>query len=507
MQVRQIFATQLGARSSALVWWAVALIPSAAAFWAGACFVWNHFLRGPYLLDSGWYSAIIYQQGLLPDSPRAASSIREYYGIHVSPLISLASVFSYVLPIGRVPYYALFQGLIYAPLGAVTAILARTKGSRTTSVDAVKVLITSLLFAFNGQALACLGYPHYEIFLSAGVCLLVAGIATGHERLGWLGLVLAGATREDGGLHALAFTMAALACNLSRRPFPIERRVIIRMAIVSGLMSVAAFVAQKSFFQSANLFRHEYLGDPTYAHLTLATLERRIRGLPADANFIVLPFLGTVVLAAVARDARYLLGWVVELPWFLVNLFAAQEIKAQFSIYTGFPFVASIFWVGAYGQIGRTVLGKQPWLGGLAAVSALSIFGLYDSRPAPFIGIFKNASIPLDVPYADIAEFAGNLARDPNAYGPILTDPSITAWAIESLPPERNVAELQRVVSPQGYDGIAFFRRGRLGSQIQRFVEKSEFSKCGNIPRTEIFMCTRPNRALPSLFRPTPLGA
>jgi hypothetical protein len=507
MQVRQIFAKQLGSRSSALVWWAVALIPSAAAFWAGACFVWNHFLRGPYLLDSGWYSAIIYQQGLLPDNPSAAHSIREYYGVHVSPLVSLASLVSYVLPIGRVPYYCLFQGLIYAPLGAVTAILARSKGSDLTSLGAVKVLVASLLFAFNGQALACLGYPHYEIFLSAGVCILVAGVATGHERLAWLGVVLAGATREDGGLHALAFTMAVLACDLTGRPFPLERRALIRIALVSGLMSVAAFLVQKLFFQSANLFRHEYLGEPTYAHLTMATLKRRILGMPVDANFIVLPLAGTIVLAAVARDARYLLGWVVELPWLLVNLLAAQELKAQFSIYTGFPFVASIFWVGAYGQIGRTVPGKQSWLAGLAAVSALSTFGLYDSRPGPFKSIFKYASVPVDVPYADIAEFAGNLKRDPNAYGTILADPSITSWAIESMPPGRNVSELQRVVAPQDYDGIAFFRRGRLGPQIQRFVEKSEFSKCGNIPKTEIFLCTRPSRALPSPFRPAPLGA
>lgn len=497
----------LEARSSARTRLLLAVIPPLIVFWVGACFVWNHFLRGPYLLDSGWYSSIIYQQGLLPDNPRSAHSIREYYGIHFSPLVSVASIVSYALPIGRVPYYCLFQGLIYAPLGAVTGLLARHSGADSTAWGALKVLVAALLFAFNGQAMACLGYPHYEIFLSAGLCILLVGFATGRVALAWLGVAIAACTREDGGLHSTAFCVAGILCSFTGRPFPLQRAALVKMALASGLASFAAFTIQKVGFHSASLFRHEYLGDPAYAHLSLEVIRRRLAALPDDANFILLGLAGTTAVAVVARDWRYLLGWVVELPWLFVNFFAAQELKAHFSIYTGFPFVASIFWIGAYGQIGRSILGARRWLGALAIVSAMSTYGLYYSRPVPFRYLLEFSSTPADIPYGELAEFAWELEQNPDVYGAILADPGITAWAVRTMPPERSVGDVQRVVSPQSFDGIAFFKHGRLAQHIQRFVDKSGFSRCGNIAGTDVFMCVRPERELPRMFRQTPPAA
>lgn len=501
--VAHLLEARLSTRARLLL----AAIPPLVVFWAGACFVWNHFLRGPYLLDSGWYSSIIYQQGLLPDNPRSAHSIREYYGIHVSPLVSMASLVSYLLPIGRVPYYCLFQGLIYAPLGMVTGVLARQSQVDSTAWGSIKVLVTSLLFAFNGQAMACLGYPHYEIFLSGGLCILLAGFATGRAGLAWLGVAIAAGTREDGGLHAMAFCVAGIACSVTRRPFPLPRATMMKLALVAGLASLAAFAIQKVGFHSASLFRHEYLGEPAYAHLTLDVIRRRLAALPEDANFILLAIAASAVVAGATRDWRFLLGWVVELPWLLVNFCAAQELKAHFSIYTGFPFVASIFWIGAYGQIGRELFGARPWLGALALVSALSTYGLYYSRPVPFKYLLEFSSAPADIPYRELAEFARQLEEDPDTYGAILADPGVTAWAVRTIPSERSVADVQRVVSPQAFDGIAFFKHGRLGQTVQRFVDKSGYSRCGNIQGTDVFMCVRPERALPPMFREAPLGA
>jgi hypothetical protein len=484
-----------------------ALVPTLVMFWAGACFVWNHFLVGPYLLDSGWLSALTYRDGLFPDNPPCAHSLQEYYGLHVTPLVSLGSLLSYVVPLERVPYYCLFQGLIYAPLGALTALLAHPKGLDTSWGGATIALVGALVFALNGQVLACLGYPHFEIFMSAGLCVMLAGFAAGSRKLAWLGLLMAAATREDGGLHALAFVSAALAVDLSGRPFPFARRHLLHMAGAAALSSILAIGTQRIFFEPANLFVHQYLGEPAFSHITGALLQKRLTHFPDEAAFIAYPLAGTLVLAIIARDARYLLGWLVELPWLLLNLLAVEDLKAAFSVYTGFPFVASMFWVGAYGQVGRGVIGKQRWLGALSTVSLLSTLGLYLSHPGPFLSTIRTAAVPLDVPYAGLAEFAENMERDPTTYGRVLVDRSVTAWAINGIPRERCVSSLMRVEAPNSYDGIVFFKRGGLSALMPRFLEKSPYSQCGRIPQTDVFMCRRPGGSLPSPFEASSFGS
>lgn len=478
----------------------LASLPVAAVFWASTCFVWNHFLTGPYLLDSGWFSALVYRAGILPDNPPCANSLREYFGLHVAPLLSIASLLSYVVPLGRVEYYCLFQGLIYAPLGAVTALLARAGGMDRRRRDACLVLLGSMLFALNGQVLACLGYPHFEIFLSAGLCIMLAGFAAGSGRLAWLGLALASITREDGGFHAAGFVLAALVCSISRRPFAIARRTLAVMLAASLLTSIVAMLIQHAFFEPANLFRHLYTGSPAYAHISAAELQRRLAVLPERAAFVVWPFVGTVGLAAVTRDARYLLGWLAELPWFVLNLLALEELKSVFSIYTGFPFVASLFWVGAYAQVGKEVLGQRRWLSPLALVSVLATGGMYWSHPGPLVDLIRRASFPVGVASAGLAEFAGHLERDPLAYGRVLVDRGVASWGVTSLPAECCVSSLTTMPGLNDFDGIAFFREGSLGPELTRFIATSPYSKCGRIKGTDVFMCIRPGKPLLSPF-------
>jgi hypothetical protein len=456
-------------------------------------------MGGPYLLDSGWFSAVVYRQGLLPDNPPCAHPLREYFGVHLSLLLSMGSMLSYLLPIDRVPFYCLFQGLIYAPLGAVTAMLLFTRGAGVTLGQAPAVLATSVLFALNGETLSCLGYPHFEIFLSVGLCIMLVGIACGRVSLAWVGMALAGATREDGGFHALFFSAAALVCYLSGRPFPLPRSTLIRIVVASALTGVVAIVVQRVSFESANTFRLQFTGNPPFEHVTAALMKQRLLALPERAGFVVFPLVGTLAIAALTRDFRYLLGWVAELPWTLVCLIAMSDGKASLASYNGFPFVASIFWVGAYGMIGKSPFGARHWLAGLAGVSALSIAGAYISHPN-LLATIRVASIPGDVAYAGIAQFSRDLEGRRGFYGNVLVDPGVASWAIMGMPRERCVSSLMTVAAPHSYEGVAFFRRGFLGGQIERFIDKSPFSQCGRIPTSEVFLCTRPNRTLPLPF-------
>ena len=520
------------ARSLRRLWTWIAIaavLPSAIMFWGNACFIWNHFLEGPYLQDSGLCSAIIFHNGLFPKNLPAADWRPEYFGIHVSLVESLASLLSYAFPGDRVDWYCLFQGAIYAPLGAVVALLVRrptTIPRDTTVKDALLVGACSLAFALNGQVIACMEYPHFEIVVPVGICLMLAGLARGHTRLAWLGLVVTASAREDGGLHALSFLAAVLACEYLKRPFPVKRRLVLTMMGAALAASVVAVVVQKTFFQTANyvaavregsqaavngldLFRHEYLGIPAFAHIDGASLALRVRGFAEQARFIGLPLLVSLAIAVATRDPRYLLGWVVEIPWLLLNLLANQELKSRFGIYTGFPFVASIFWVGVYAYVRGD--SRRRTLSLLAAVALSSTIGSASSAPDAFVSFFRRATTPLPIPRAGILSFSRALRANPDTYGPIFVDHGVAAWALERLPiaarihPAGFIRDDEPVTPAMlaGRDGLAFFKDGLMAPILARILADSPFSHCGRIARTDVFFCTREGRPLPPEFTPS----
>jgi hypothetical protein len=500
-----IFSDDNGARARFLAKALATTLPALCLFWAGACFVWNHFLEGPYLHDAGWYSAIIHRQGLLPDNPPSAYPLSEYYAVHVSVAVSLASIVSYLVPLNRIEYYCLFQGLLYAPLGWVAGRLLIADWPPTRLLDALTVLSASLLFALNGQVISCLGYPHYEILISVGLCVMLLGLALGSTPWAWLGAALAAMTREDGGFHAAAFVAAVWLSGAFGRPFAVPRRTLLAIFAVSLGSSLVAMVLQWALFERTQLFQHEYLGEPPFSHLTLSTLAERLTAFAESSRFVLLPWLGCLVIAVRWRDWRYLLGWAVEVPWFLLNLLAAQELKSTFDIYTGFPFVGSIFWMGAYARVAVPELARARALPALVVTSVLSAFGMASSHPTALKHILTRAAWPLDIPYQGLRAFAERVSLDPDAHGNLLVDPGIASWAIENMPAERRVFDVADVRRVDTRDGIAFFRTSSRGLMLRRFVAASPFTSCRRIPGTEVFLCARPNREFPPEFVPASL--
>lgn len=492
--------------TNARLWVLVAaLLPATIIFVACACFVFNHFyVRGPFLHDSGWYSFIIWRQGLLPNNPPMAHGLPDYCGIHVSILVSLASLLSNLFPGERVDYYCLFQGAIYAPLTLVVPVLVEGERRRTLG-SATIVGVVSLVFATSGQVIACIGFPHYEILIVVGTCLLLAGLATGRTGVAWLGMAIAAGTREDGGFHAASVLGAVLACDLLRRPFPVPRRTVWTMGLVALGLGVVFFVVQKKLFQGANLFREEYLGNPPLSHLAGGAVGHRLGAFAEHARVVAFPLAATAAIAAVMRDARYLLGWAATSPWLLLNLFAHQELKAIFSIYTGFPFVASIFWVAAYSRI-RPADPRRPFvvLASLGVASLASTVGLYSSLPAATVFVVKDMLVPRATNRQALLSFVRTVRRDRQAHGRLRVDAAVGSWLLDNAPASALVPW-----SPSGAiagDALAFFGTSLGGSTLE-FVEVAAFPDCGKIDHVGVFFCAKPGRPLPPEFRRTSLVA
>lgn len=480
-------------------------VPALAAFWLSALFTLNHFHEGAFVWDSAWYSAIIHRQGFFPKNPPMVSFVpgqqTSYWGIHASLLVSLTSLASYVYPGDRVDWYCLFQGAIYVPLGIVIAMLLGRENVTRTWGTVLLTLLASLAFALNGQALACVGYPHFEILIPGGVCLMLVGLATGRPRLAYVGLAIAAGTREDGGFHAAVFLAAVLASDLLGAPFPVSRRRVVVMGVVAFGVSCLAFFVQKTFFLSASLFRHEYLGHPTLAHATWPTMVMRTTRLFESARFVVYPFFATVILAAVRRDARYLLGYAAGVPWFALNLFAAQELKSVFSIYTGFPFVTSIFWVAAYAVVAPRRPTPARTLVGLGVVSLVATLGFQMSHRHA-LPLFASYCVPPKTSHSALLDVARPLRANPNAWGSLWIDLSVAAWTIESMPGGALLWIDRPPPEMRGRDAFMFFLPRRDQGDVLALLARSSYERCGNAPRTAVYYCAVPGRELPPPFVP-----
>lgn len=488
------------------VWSAVAHAPALLVAWANAVIIYNHFyFWGPFLHDSGWFSSLVHRNGLMPRSPQSvAHEVVYYWGWHPSLLLSLGSALSYLFPIGRVDWYCVFQAAIYAPLALAVPLLV-PKRERTNLASAALTAACSVAFAFSGQVLCCIGYPHFEIFSAAGCAVMLAALATGRERVAWIGLAMSIATREDGGLHAGTFLAAVLASDLTGRPFPVARRRVVTMAIVAFAATAILVVVQKKLFVSVDAWKHYLAGEPPYAHLTRALLARRLDHFWSRSGFIWMPVAGSVIVAVVRRDGRYLLGWAATLPWFLLNIAALQEIKGELAIYTGFPFVASAFWVGAYARAGdrRPVRVAWRWAPFSAAlVGLLSLIGLERGQSSAANHIVGEMTFPRPTNRAGMLAFASELGS--GRYGAVRMDPAMASFAVEFARLDDLISDEDRRHGLSHGDAFAFFAESSsLGAQL-----RSPFRHCAHVARTPMFFCTTPERAIPAgTVEASPLGS
>ena len=481
------------------------LLPTAIAFAANARFILSHFYaRAPFLLDAGWHSALVHRAGVSLVNPGVACDYaRTFYGLHISPILALFSALSYVVPLERIEWYATFQGMVYAPFGLAVYLVA----SRSEPVRLRRWLLTALAalaFAFNGPVLSCVGFPHFEAAIAALLCLMLACVATNRMRLASLFLILTLSIREDAGLHAgLALLPLVYLQARGVLKWPSRRALLALVGTAFGA-SVAAIVLQKSVFSTSGLFRAEYLGDPPLAHLTLQRVAERLSALATERSCVTIPFAFSLLVAALRRDPRYLLGWLATAPWFLLNLLAYQAEKASFSAYTVFPFIVSFFWVFLYG----TLVAPQPrrlprWqLEGLLTVaSVLSVLGMHSSDTRSVItGMLETE--PQD--RKSVRAFV-QIVRDRRPeLGRLAVDEPISALAIETIVLHD---ALRRTPDPETF--LLHRESAVLDANVLVDLDRYAIPSCLLVEGTGLVTCTRSATAAEAFrtLRGTPMPA
>lgn len=489
----------------------VAVIPAVLLCGGVARYILNHFFaHAPYLLDSGLLSDISYRSGpLLRTTNIACSYATSFYQVYFSPIIGVFSGLSYLVPVGRIEWFAFVQAMVYLPV-AVAVYLAASRFDPASATRRLPItLIAALAFAFSGLVLWTVGYPHYEIATSGLVCLVLAAVVTGRTKLAWVCLGLAASVRQDGGGHvALALLPLIYLHWRGVAMSPSRRRLWAVFGVAIGA-SVLAVVLQRLLVTPVDRLRDVYIGTPAYAHLSWDLLAERARTFLASSQVIYYPFVATAVIAILRRDTRYVLGWAATVPWFLFNFTAHDSQKSQFQAYTVGPFIVAVFWVYLYGAFlapstRRLHAGVVELL--FALVCIASLLGGVRSAPGALHYIVDEMRHARPGDRAAVHGFVDIIEGQRARLGKLAVDSAVAALAITGLTTDDS---WHLAVTA---DTIAFHTEtNAVAREMPSSLAANKLDVCTHVLRTGLYLCTRdrppadlyagvPSEVIPAVF-------
>lgn len=450
----------------------------------------HFFVKAPFLLDTGMLSWLAYRDGILLRAPRIALDYVEYYyDVYFSPLTSVFSLVSYVVPVGRIEWYVMVQAAVYAPFGFAVH-LATPRLEPGTALRRLPVsLAAALAFSFCGPVLWMIGYPHLEAAMPGFICLMLGAVVTGRVRWAWVWLGLAASVRQDGGIHAATALAPLLFLQVRGVAMLASRRTLVAMIAVAVGLSALAMVAIDVFFHPFPRLAQAYLGTPLYSHLSVALLAERARGFAAHCQLIYYPLLATALVAALRRDHRYLLGWISTVPWFAFCFLAVEPVKAQFFAYGVGPFVVGMFWCYLYGAHlapASRRLRAAALEAGFAIVCASSMLGAFRALPSELSAITHGMMVSHRRDRAAVYALVAAIRDHHAALGRLRVDGAVAALAMEVLDPSeawyRGVTDV---------DTIAFHRASLEVNPVIADLVANQLDVCTRVRGTGIAVCAR----------------
>ncbi len=456
-----------------------------------AHFMINHFfVRAPYLLDTGMLSALSYRNGVwLPAPEVALNYVNYYYDVYFSPLTTLFSLLSYLVPVGRLEWYVIIQSAVYAPIGLATYLVASRLEPSTSLRRLPITIVAALAFSFSGLVLWMVGYPHFEAAMPGLTCMTVAALVTGRTRGAWVWLVLAASVRQDGGIHiALALAPVLFLQWRGYERLPSRRTILLMMSVAVGI-SVTGMLVIKLFFHPYPRLTQAYLGDPLYSHLSVDVVVERARTFLAHSQVIYYPFVATCLFAALRRDAGYMLGWVSTLPWFGFSFLAVEQVKATFFAYGVGPLMIGMFWCYLYGaHLAPARRKMRP--AALEAVFALvclsSTLGLWRAAPGSGRALAHDMAFAMPHDRAAVHGLVDSIRRHKSQIEPLQVDSAVATLALEELVPGEAWPH-----ASSGANTLIFHSESARAVPMSAFAIEQEFTSCVSIRRTAILACSR----------------
>ena len=308
----------------------------------------HYYVDGALVLDTSWFAHLISSGDFFLRNPSAINT-QSYYNTHLSPAIGVYSILS---PLRRFPL-ALQAGIFLGLINSL-AIIAIYLPIRFNILSAFKpshsriiALLFSISFSLFGEPDRLLRYPHFEVAIPLLISLSIFFYAWLKLLPAILFLLLAIAFREDAGFHAsLCYFLIILFLLIRRRQYSPELlssllRPCFVIVVLCFSLSLFAVVFQKIFYSSDNALQRIYLGDPIFQHVSSSFLLMRWFEI-SKLQWLMFPVFCLLVLAILSRNLLYILGYLSNIPWFLLGLVAASQTAGSFQLYYGFPFLLGL---------------------------------------------------------------------------------------------------------------------------------------------------------------------
>ncbi len=486
----------------------VVLLPFVAGipFVAFTILVLRHFYTlGGFWGDSGQISYVLWHSDLLLDTSRMSGSA-SFFAIHITPIFIPISLLSRIVPLTKVQFFATFTGVCHMlPPIAVYWLLVSSYRMRST-FGLLSAAAVSVLFAFNGLALAAARNPHFEMLAVGSGMLFLAALVQGRFGLATLFYVICLATREDAGFHLFALLAVTIAIGYWRGAPLHTQKPLLLFGLCAFGYSASAFVLQRILFPGGGSFQSVYLGTPAFNGITWAEIGTRLAFYVVYRPYIFLPAYAVLVWAIRLRSPYVVVGFVACIPWGLLHLLAASPIAGTLSNYYSFPFIFALFWP----LIGFLIEGQQA--GHVARMSVKPVLGFTLILLTSFVGLnLQQNPGHIDFPASFLFapsqaqmkatdEALQNFARFPSVLGNVVVDAGVAA-----LDPDHYDGS-EAVSSPQKRqpDTIIFFSQGYERALVMTMASQADLQRLYQIPNTSLRVVT--NRPLDGIDGLVPAG-
>jgi hypothetical protein len=320
---------------------ALVVIATIAIFYVHYRLILGHFSDGGFILDSGWFAYLYASGDPWLQNPQIIGDF-SYYNIHITPYLSTLSVFFNAIGLDGISAFALHQGAAFAIFAASLMAIA-LRGDR--SWPALLVLAAAVVLVTVGDiVIQIASYPHFEMAMIA-FCTLGAALAQrGHRWWALAAFAVAALVREDGGLYAFAFLVAAPVVRHSDgEPWRgILRAWELPTAALFALYAVSMFWIKSRYFPAFPTFASNFSGS-NWDHVTLDLLLRRLIYLSHSGR----PMISLAVLIGLTWfSRRYLTLFVLMSPLLVAHILAVRDVLAQFGLYYVIPWL--VIWVGFF---------------------------------------------------------------------------------------------------------------------------------------------------------------
>jgi hypothetical protein len=491
----------------------VGLIAAAVPFATFADFILDHFYRrGALLNDAGYLAHMMWRGGPGLLVGKAVLGNESFFAFHVSPLFVFTGLLGEILPLSMAQSFALYVGVSHALLtvGAFWMLTGPYGMNRGWRLLVAAVL--ALVFGFNGEALAMVKFPHFEILIPAAFILFLIAWIENRLGLAILFFTVCLAVREDAGLQIFAVLTVLVVLDRWRGADVARQKGTIAFLLAGLCYGVAVSLIQRHEFSVTPLLTANYLGDPPFAHLTWQLVAIRFFGYFTYRAYIALPALCAIGWAVLARNPYILVGYVAFIPWTMLQMLAVNDAIGTIPYHYGYPYIVASFWplVGIilWSRRTGTPVNLTATVAGFAVLLAASLVGVNrQANPSGSDLIPAFTSIPSfsEETAVDRAILLLHAARP--ELGRIAAEDGIASLA----PDDYRENETFWPAAPQPVDSVLYFPDGYRGEAARQLAKAQALDHLYRIAGTPILIATnRPPARMPtlaSLLVPLPLGS